>query len=88
MRIFLEEAQQPPSGDPRVPAWILAGDEHCELERIRETELRKVFRSGQRHEHVVALQGSLESRVRVTGRAQVSPFRGAGVGSLDLEVRE
>jgi hypothetical protein len=62
-------------------------DEHRELERIAKTELRKVFRGGQRHEDVPALQRPLETRIGMTGRARGSSFRGAGVASLERRSR-
>jgi hypothetical protein len=52
--ILLEVAQEPASRDPRMPARILPRDEHRQLERVDEAELREVSRSGQRHEHVAA----------------------------------
>ena len=59
-----------------MTAGILAGYEHCELERVQETELRKVFRGGQRHKDVPALQRPLETRIGMTRRARSSSFRG------------
>ena len=53
-----------------MPARIFARDEYPQFERIPETELRQVFRRGQRREHVPALQRSLEDRVRVALRGQ------------------
>jgi class 3 adenylate cyclase/pimeloyl-ACP methyl ester carboxylesterase len=79
VRILLEEAQQPARRDPLVSAWILAGNEHGELQRIPETELREVFRSGQRHEDVPARQRPLETRIRMTRRARSSSSLGAGM---------
>jgi hypothetical protein len=36
---FLEVAQQPARGDARMPAWILSGDQHRQVERVGEVEL-------------------------------------------------
>jgi hypothetical protein len=65
-----------------MTAGILAGDEHGQFERIREAELRQVFRGRHSHEHVPALQRPLETRIRMTRRDRSSSFRGAGVTSL------
>jgi hypothetical protein len=45
--VLLEQALKPAGRDPRVPARILAGDQHGQLERIGEAELRQLF--GRRH---------------------------------------
>ena len=74
----LEVAQEPAGREPRVPARVLAGDEHRELERVGEAELRQVFRGGHGHEDVAALQRPLERCVGVTGRARSSSSLGAG----------
>jgi hypothetical protein len=34
--LFLEKAKKPPRRDPRMPARILAGDEHGQLEGVDE----------------------------------------------------
>jgi hypothetical protein len=66
-----------------VSARILPGDEHRELERIGEAELRKVFRGGHSHEHVPALQRPLEDRVWVALRGRRSSSLGACDGGLN-----
>ena len=59
-----------------MPTRNLPGDEHRQLERVEQAELREILRSGQRHEDVVAFQRSLECCVGVTGRARDSSFLG------------
>jgi hypothetical protein len=56
VRILLEQAQEPARGDPLVPARILARDEHSQVERIDEAQLREILGRGQRREHSPALQ--------------------------------
>jgi len=65
-----------------VPARVFPRDEDRELQRVREVQLREVARSGDRHEHVAALQRPLECRIRMTGRARGSSVPGAGARSL------
>lgn len=42
--LVVEVAPQPPSGDTRVPARILAGDQQRQLERFGEPEPADLFR--------------------------------------------
>lgn len=61
-----------------MTAGIVVGDEHRELERASEAELRQVFRRGQGGEHVPALQRPLEDRLWVALGGRRFSSLGAG----------
>jgi hypothetical protein len=84
VRILLLVAEEPAGRDPLVPAGILAGDEHGQLERVEQVKLRKVFRRGQGGEDVPALQRPLEDRVRMALRGRRSSSLGAAAGLTTL----
>ena len=85
--LLLKQAQKPARRYPRVPARIFARDEHPQLERVGEAQLRKVFRRGQRRERVPARQCPLEDRVRVALRGRTLPSRDQAGGPPTLSVR-
>ena len=67
-----------------MPARVFPRDEDRELQRVREVQLVEVTRSGDRHQHVPALQRPLECRVRMSGRARRNSSLGAEAGSYNL----
>jgi hypothetical protein len=74
-RTFLEIAQQPASGDPRMPARVLTRDQHGQLERIAEADLWEILRGCLSSEQVPAFKGLLENPVwtALRGRHSSSP---------------
>jgi hypothetical protein len=44
--VLLEEAEQPLRCEPLVPAWILASNQHGQLESVEQAELRQLLRGG------------------------------------------
>jgi hypothetical protein len=84
VRILLEVAQEPAGCYPLVAARVFAGDEHCELERVGEAELRQLFRGGECGEDVAAPQCPLEDRVWMALRGRRSSSLGACDGLKSL----
>jgi hypothetical protein len=73
--ILLQVAQEPAGRHPLVTARVFPCDQHRQLERIEQIELRELLRGGQGREYVPALQRPLEDRVwmALRGRASVLP---------------
>jgi hypothetical protein len=77
VRILLQIAQEPADRDPLVTARIFPCNQHRQLERIEQIELRELLRGGQRREHVPALQRPLEDHVWMALRGRRSSSLGA-----------
>jgi hypothetical protein len=77
VRILLQVTQEPAGRHPRVMARIFPRNQHRQLERIEQVELRKLLRSGQGREHIAALQRPLEDRVWMALRGRRSSSLGA-----------
>ena len=85
--VFLEVALQPPGRNPRVPARILPRDQHGELERVEQAQLRKLSRRSHGRDHIPALDRLLEDSVRTALRGRGSSSPGPeGLSSLDRPV--
>jgi hypothetical protein len=80
--MLLEHALEPPSRDPRVPARILPCDQHGQLKRVEQTQLRQFFGRIQGAPGLAwSLRVSTDSRdrrahdVRVAGHFRLGPER-------------
>jgi hypothetical protein len=62
---FLEVTEQPTCGDARVLARFLAGDQHRQVERVRQVEPRQFRRGRLGDDEIASLERSAEDRSRV-----------------------
>jgi hypothetical protein len=83
--MLLEQALEAAGCDPRVPARILPRDQHGQLERVEQAQLRELFGRGNRRDHVPALERLLEDPVRMALRGRRCSFLGAGTDSPSLQ---
>jgi hypothetical protein len=61
--MLLEQALEPAGRNSRVPTRLLPGDQHGQLERVEQAQLREFFRRGHGRDHVPALDRLLEDSV-------------------------
>jgi hypothetical protein len=76
--MLLEEAAQPPGGNARVPAGILEGDQHRQLQRLGETNPVDLLRGRLGDEQVLVLDRSAKDCAGVALRGQTFLLSGAG----------
>jgi hypothetical protein len=61
--MLFEQALEPAGDNPRVPTRILPGDQHRELERVEQAQLRELSGCGYSRDDVPALDRLLEDPV-------------------------
>jgi hypothetical protein len=61
--MLLEQALEPAGGNSWVPVRILPGDQHGQLERVKQAQLRDLSGRGDRGEDVPALERLLKDPV-------------------------
>jgi hypothetical protein len=78
--MFLEQALQPAGRDPWSAAGVLPGDQHGQLGRVKQAQLRELSGCGYSRDDIPAVDRLLEDPVRVALRGRRSSSLGAGDG--------